>query len=303
MSARFGLLNVHSVKNKTISTRELIHDNNLDFLALTETWLSIRDSVDVNELSSDGNKPYACPTLIFTRRGVGLLYNPKFEVYLATIDQQFSSFELMNIVVKSQNPLRLTIIYRPPPLRKNNLSPSVFIEEFEQYVSEQVVTPGRLVITVDINVHLDDNRNSTYRSFQNIHVLHSYGLTQHVCDATNAHDHNLDLVISTDENLKLSDTHVKSCDFSDHSLVLFSTPLSTTKWITSTRTSRKWSNVNRHAMANHITSTPSTTAISLSELDEMSESYNNILTQSADEVTPEIKCKATSRHRNLYMVH
>ena len=111
MSAWFDLLNVHSVENKTTATHELIHDNKLDFLALTETWLSIRDSVVLNELCSDGHKFVHVPRLSSRGGGVGLLYNPKFEVHLASTDLQLSSFELMNIVVKSQTPLRLAIIY------------------------------------------------------------------------------------------------------------------------------------------------------------------------------------------------
>ena len=53
-----------------------------------------------------------------------------------------------------------------------------------------------------------------------LNILHSYGFA-HVSDATSAHGHILDLVISNDDNRKLS-TRVKSCDLSDHSLVPFS---------------------------------------------------------------------------------
>ena len=35
-----GLLNARSVKNKTLSINELIVDNHLDILAITETWIT-----------------------------------------------------------------------------------------------------------------------------------------------------------------------------------------------------------------------------------------------------------------------
>ena len=53
-------------------------------------------------------------------------------------------------------------------------------------------------------------------------------------------------------------------------------------------------------MENHVTSTLSTTTISVLQLDEISESYNYILTQSAHKFAPEIKHKAISCHRNLW---
>ena len=43
-SIRCGLLNIQSVGNKTFEIYNLLKDNDLDILALTETWLSIGEN-------------------------------------------------------------------------------------------------------------------------------------------------------------------------------------------------------------------------------------------------------------------
>ena len=48
----FVCLNIRSLKNKTISLFDCIVTQNIDILALTETWLCCGDNVILNELLS-----------------------------------------------------------------------------------------------------------------------------------------------------------------------------------------------------------------------------------------------------------
>ena len=53
----FTLLNPRSVKNKTLSINDFILDNNIDLLALTETWLGTNiDKTVLSELTPNTHK-------------------------------------------------------------------------------------------------------------------------------------------------------------------------------------------------------------------------------------------------------
>ena len=70
------------------------------------------------------------------------------------------------------------------------------------------------IICGDFNLHVEDSENQHARQF--IDILDSFGLKQHVMDATHIHGHTLDLVIT-----KSNDSILKSCSIrvpglSDH---------------------------------------------------------------------------------------
>ena len=70
----------------------------------------------------------------------------------------FTSFEHMDITVECGGELlRVIIIYRPPPSKKNRLIPSLFYDEFSQLIElESLVTrSSKLLILGDFNIHVD----------------------------------------------------------------------------------------------------------------------------------------------------
>ena len=71
----------------------------------------------------------------------------------------------------------IIVIYRPPPSQQNQFNTSTFLEEFADFLS-QTITSSEVIITGDINIHIDDNNNSHTRSL--MHILESAGLKQHV---------------------------------------------------------------------------------------------------------------------------
>ena len=77
--------------------------------------------------------------------------------------------------------------------------------------------PGKLVITGNFNVHLDEPHKSEVSRF--ISMISSYGLEQHVTTATHVSGHILDLVMT-----RADDDLVRLCEVglrhgSDHNLV------------------------------------------------------------------------------------
>ncbi|VDI51143.1 MFS transporter, FHS family, Na+ dependent glucose transporter 1 [Mytilus galloprovincialis] len=104
-------------------------------------------------------------------------------------------------VVVLKNCFRLCVIYRPPPSRTNKLKNSTFFEEWSEFLDRLVVTPEELVITGDLNFHLDNKNNCDTRKFQE--TLRDHGLVQHVRGPTHNHGHTLDVVITRENSLIL----------------------------------------------------------------------------------------------------
>jgi hypothetical protein len=75
---------------------------------------------------------------------------------------------------------------------------SVFFEEWSKYINQHVIAREELLITGDLNFHLDKPTDPSTQKFMSIH--HEHGLTQHVNEPTHAHCHILDVVITRDNS-------------------------------------------------------------------------------------------------------
>ena len=78
-----GVLNAHSVNEKELVISELITDNHLSFLVLTETWWSSIDdksTVSRGFITPDGYNLRHAPRPTGTGGGVGLIFKESFNV-------------------------------------------------------------------------------------------------------------------------------------------------------------------------------------------------------------------------------
>ena len=90
-NSKCDLLNARSINNKEDSIYELITDNDLDVLALTETWCAVNSDVSLGLVTPPG---YA---IVQTHRssqgsGVCVIYRDSFRARLEQC-QKYSSFE------------------------------------------------------------------------------------------------------------------------------------------------------------------------------------------------------------------
>ena len=74
------------------------------------------------------------------------------------------------------------VIYHPPPSKQNGFTNTVFFDEWTSYLDELAVAPQQLIITGDLNFHLDKPDSSKVHQFSGL--LESHGLVQHVRAAT-----------------------------------------------------------------------------------------------------------------------
>ena len=120
----------------------------------------------------------------------------------------------MDIHLRSLQPIRTLLIYRPA----DNISCGLFLEEFlvllEQIMAEST---GHLLISGDFNLHVDDPCSIYANRFNEI--LESCNLKQHVTGATHANGHTLDLVISKKDNPLITEIKIFDAVISDHCAV------------------------------------------------------------------------------------
>ena len=104
-------------------------------------------------------------------------------------------------------------IYHPPS--STFFKPfSVFLDEFNSFLSFAATTPHEFIITGDFNIHLDNH--SDHATSQFLSLLLSFNLTQRVNFPTHNQNHILDLVITSSDSSLAPSLSVTHCCPSDH---------------------------------------------------------------------------------------
>lgn len=199
-------LNARSVNNKSTSVCDLIVSNNVDLLALTETWLGTKtDKAVISEIKPDSYEILQVPRKDKRGGGVALIYKDAIDIKRSKPILSYTHFELLecNVTVQSIR-FRLCIVYRPPPSKENKLKNSVFFEEWSDYLNRLTVIQEEIVITGDMNFHLDENEDSDTRKF--VDTLYDHGLEQHIVDPTHKLGHTLDVVITRENSTIMKET-------------------------------------------------------------------------------------------------
>ncbi|XP_061762014.1 uncharacterized protein LOC133556275 [Nerophis ophidion] len=174
-----GFLNIRSLSPKTLLVNEVIRDNNLNVIGLSETWLKPDDFFAINEASplNYTNAHIARP---LKKGGVALIYNENFN---------FSPNLNKVLSMKSATPLPLclTVIYRPPGPYSD------FISEFSEFVADLVMHADNIIIMGDFNIHMNTPSDPPSVALQTI--IDSCGLTQIINEPTHRSSNTIDLAL------------------------------------------------------------------------------------------------------------
>jgi exonuclease III len=111
-------------------------------------------------------------------------------------------FELLDITIQgneSSDSLHIVTIYRPPKSNKNKFNVSDFIEELAAVLESIVLSPGRLILQGDFNIHMDDTNDPNTSKF--LDLLDSFNLRQHIKQPTQDKGHIIDLVITRADDI------------------------------------------------------------------------------------------------------
>ncbi|KAF7711607.1 hypothetical protein HF521_000618 [Silurus meridionalis] len=91
---KFGLLNIRSLAPKALIINEMITENNLDALCLTETWIKPGDYMGLNESTPSGYDYKHEPRQTGRGGGVGTIYTASLNVS-QMLGFSFKSFEVL----------------------------------------------------------------------------------------------------------------------------------------------------------------------------------------------------------------
>ncbi|XP_071213820.1 uncharacterized protein [Salvelinus alpinus] len=212
-----SLWNCRSAANKAELISAYASLQSLDFLALTETWLTTDNTATPTALSSSAHVFSHTPRASGQRGGgTGILISPKWSFSLSPLTHlSIASFEFHAVTVTSHFKLNILIIYRPPG------SLGEFINELDALISSFPEDGSPLTVLGDFNLP-----TSTFDSFlsASFPLLSSFDLTLSPSPPTHKAGNTLDLIFT---RCCSSTNHIATpLQVSDHYLVSFSQSLS-----------------------------------------------------------------------------
>ena len=194
------LQNVRSISNKAISVSDFVVSNDIDILALTETWLgNVTDSFVIGNLVPTGYEFEHVPRSTGkTGGGVGVLFKSglSLKINTSTKDNLYTHFEHMDCCISTgELQFAFSVIYRPPPSSKNGFKNSICFDEWALLSRKYYCHEDRVTIVGDLSFHLDNPNDVDSQKFSRL--LNVHGLKQHVVGA----GHTLDVVITREHTV------------------------------------------------------------------------------------------------------
>lgn len=216
-----GLLNVRSMVNKAALIHDVIKDNKLDMLAVTETW--------VYDNSPNIHKHEAAPEgydVIHVHRapknssgnahggGIALIHRDEIIVKLAsTTSVPTTTFELLLAkIVSGVTSTTIAIIYRPP-----STSVSVFISELTELINSGLLGP-RFILCGDLNCPGVTGTKGLVND-DLLELMDTHSLQQHVQSATSHSGNILDHIITPSDISMVEGVNIRDVGISDHYLI------------------------------------------------------------------------------------
>jgi exonuclease III len=221
-NVKVGLFNCQSIgtREKRAAVSHFVSDSNLDIMFLTETWLkSHGDEAKCVDATPQGFTLKSFPR---STRGGGLafLYMSSLQPFI-TISDSFpfshKSFELAVLILTLQSAdIHFHLLYRPPPNKRNQLSDSLFMEEFQELLDTCNCRRGKYIFLGDFNFHFDSDAHSARVK----DLATQYDLTQTVSEATHRSGHIIDWVLHRESDQLVQSTCVSLDLSSDHYTVM-----------------------------------------------------------------------------------
>ena len=216
-----GLLNVQSVGNKTFDIYNLIKDDGLDILLLTETWLTEYDTVKIQEMTPKTHTFLHAPRIDKRGGGVGIFFSKFCQKTRVYNTDKVDAFEHIQVSCEiSGRKCIFVVVYRPPALSVN-----LFISEFRSYLELLDMTGANIFICGDFNLWIDNTNDYYVKEF--IEMMKSFNLDNRVETPTSIGGHVLDLVFTDMSRDLVQDVSVENiCRISPvHKLVNFIIPI------------------------------------------------------------------------------
>ena len=288
-----AVYNTRSICNKISGVLELLSDKRIDVCFTTETWLKLDDKAIFAEI-----RDYGYDILSSPRRGrgggVAFVYNPQRVKLIRNNVCKFSSFEVLEAILKTSNEMfRLCVIYRSTSAKKYaETRQTLFYKQFEEYLDLLITKAGKPIICGDFNFHLEDKADPSAKKFKSLYK--EKGFKQHNFLPTFGDSSILDLILtqkSITDLVEVNNIRIQEDSPSDHHMLYFEVPAnikqlpSKTGTTVTTKNIRSLSKINIEDFKEDISKylpEPST----LNNLDDIVIAYDTVLTDLLDKHAP-----------------
>ena len=105
---KIGCFNARSINNKLSGFLELLRDKSIDICCTTETWLKVRDTAIYSEIKDFGYDIFSAPRA-GRGGGVAFVYNPAKIKPTRNNVKKYTSFEVLECVIKSSDGTLLSL--------------------------------------------------------------------------------------------------------------------------------------------------------------------------------------------------
>ena len=130
-----------------------------------------------------------------------------------------TSFEFVEYMVShGNNYVKVVVVYRTPYSRSHHVTVTTFLSKFADCLESIVLSPEPLLVTGDINIHVDDMNDTGAVKF--LDLLESMGMTQHENTPTHRAGHPLHLMITREFDCMIHSEPSSDIFYSDHCMVL-----------------------------------------------------------------------------------
>lgn len=281
--AAIGSVNVRSVIHKSVLLHSLIAENNLDVIALCETWCSSNDpSAILQDVAPEGFlvRHVPRPTSQPGKRGGGLavVYRDTVQCKPVTVNATITSFELQSVTVQFGRKTCLVLnLYRPP-----NSSPTqTFFDELAELLAEVVTLhPVAVLLCGDLNCP-GPTPSTVHVNLQQ--TLADFSFIQHVTTPTR--ENNLLDIFASLACPVTSVNVIDSHELSDHRLVkaLMNYDVRRTTYV-----NRQWRPLRQvdYASLDHTLMTGVLVTNTYTDVDEYVDDINRVVTSELDKVAP-----------------
>ena len=241
-------LNARSIRNKSADVCDVIKQHGVDLFTIVESWHEQENDLSVRSVQPDGyhslDAPRSSSGSISAGQpggGVILLYRDNISAKRITIDLVLRTFEFLLSTVKlPHSNVVVLAVYR------TGLITAVFYDELSPMLELLVLYSCPIVITGDLNIHLDDHDDVNTAKLRNL--LDSFGLIQSAREPTHLLGRILDVVI-TRRDLQMPVVRVGlPGEISDYSLLLVSLQLPRPPVCFIDVTSHAWKNFDEEAL-------------------------------------------------------
>ena len=189
-------INTRSVKNKATSVADLAILHNIDVLALTETKLgSDIDKHVVSQLVPIGYKFHAVSRCKEKRGGgVALMYKAGLQVKNCNNGREIYTLRTLGLLYNFRwcYP-QIWGCIASPAIKEERVCQRFVFRRLSAYLDGCMLEPHEIVITGNLNFHLDTDTVPNVRRFSE--ALADHDMDQYVTDATHNKGHILDVLI------------------------------------------------------------------------------------------------------------